>query len=163
MGLLADTSISELTPHPRYRIALWTPLPPLQSGIADYSDELLPFLHERYDVEVFVDDGYQVAPSTRARYKIFPYRTYHRRNSGLPFHLNVYHMGNDVYHLYIYEQLLRVPGLVIIHDLSISSLLYNYHVGLRDKWLLFRQEFRYSEGEEALQVLEGYLSAPFHK
>jgi glycosyltransferase involved in cell wall biosynthesis len=66
-------------------------------------------------------------------------------------------MGNDAYHLYIYEQLLRVPGLVIIHDLSISSVLYNYHVGLRDKWLLFRQEFRYSEGEEALQVLEDYL------
>jgi glycosyltransferase involved in cell wall biosynthesis/SAM-dependent methyltransferase len=156
LGLLADTSISELTPHSRYRIALWTPLPPLQSGIADYSDELLPFLHERYDVETFVDDGYQVSPDIHVCYKVFPCRAYHRRNTRLPFDLNVYQMGNDVYHLYIYEQLLREPGLVVIHDLSISSMLYNFYVGVRQNLPLFRQEFEYSEGKNALHVIDNY-------
>ena len=35
----------------RLRVAMFSPLPPLSSGIADYCVELLPHLAERFDLE----------------------------------------------------------------------------------------------------------------
>jgi len=39
------------------RIAWFSPLPPMASGIADYSFELLPFIAELADVEAFCPRG----------------------------------------------------------------------------------------------------------
>jgi len=35
------------------RVAWFTPLPPMPSGIADYSSEIVPFIAERSEIDVF--------------------------------------------------------------------------------------------------------------
>lgn len=134
----------------KLRLALWTPLPPLKTGVADYVEELLPYLDKEFDLEIFVDTDYVVKPDLESRYKIFPYPRYQERANVQPFDLNVYQMGNNAFHFFVYEQALRVPGLVVLHDLSISFGLYHYYVGIHNDIETFRREFEYSEGKQAL-------------
>ena len=140
------------------RIALWTPLPPLKTGIADYVAELLPHLAYHLDIEIFVDDGYEVDSKFRDQYNIFSYHSYPDRDQEYPFDLNIYQMGNNTYHLYIYQQALRVPGLVVLHDLSLSMILYHYYVGLRNDLAAFKDEFEYSEGVKAVKAFDSYYN-----
>jgi glycosyltransferase involved in cell wall biosynthesis/2-polyprenyl-3-methyl-5-hydroxy-6-metoxy-1,4-benzoquinol methylase len=134
----------------KYRIAIWTPLPPLKTGIADYVAELLPYLVENFDLEIFVDDSYRVAADLTNTYKVFSYREYGTRERDQPFDLNIYQMGNNQHHIFIYDQALKNPGLVVLHDLSLSFMLYHYYAGLRNDLALFKKEFLFSEGEAAL-------------
>lgn len=131
-------------------IAIWTPLPPQKTGIADYVAEILPFLTRFFDIELFVADNYDVLPDFREKYKVFFYTEYKVRDSLKPFDLNIYQMGNNSYHNYIYEQALKVPGLVVLHDLSLSFLQYDYYVGMHHDLEFFKSEMEYSEGHDAL-------------
>ncbi|RKJ22011.1 hypothetical protein D7X33_44910, partial [Butyricicoccus sp. 1XD8-22] len=40
------------------RIAFFTPLPPIKSGISDYSVELLNKLVNHFSIDVYIDKGY---------------------------------------------------------------------------------------------------------
>lgn len=140
----------------KYRIALWTPLPPTKSGIADYVAELLPYLKNKFELEIFVDTDYEVEATLQEQYQIFQYRMYEQRQSEHEFDLNIYQMGNNVFHLYIYEQALRVPGLVVFHDFSMSSVLYHYYAGVFQDIELFKKEFTYSEGIDALSKFQSF-------
>lgn len=134
----------------KYRIALWTPLPPLKTGIADYVAELLPYLVNYFDVEIFVHDSYAVSNDLFQKYIVYSYSQYGERAQNYPFDLNIYQLGNNEYHSYIYEQALKVPGLVILHDFSLSLMLYHHYAGTRNDLELFKREFLFSEGEKEL-------------
>jgi glycosyltransferase involved in cell wall biosynthesis/2-polyprenyl-3-methyl-5-hydroxy-6-metoxy-1,4-benzoquinol methylase len=143
----------------KYRIAIWTPLPPLKTGIADYLAELLPYLVENFDLEIFVDDSYNVADDLLRSFKIFPYQQYAEREQIHPFDLNIYQMGNNEYHSYIYEQALKIPGLVVLHDLSLSFMLYHLYAGLRNDLASFRNELLFSEGADALKKFNRFYNS----
>jgi glycosyltransferase involved in cell wall biosynthesis len=83
------------------RVAWFSPLPPVRSGIAAYSAELLPRLER-----LFVIDSY---PETAAH--DFVWRA--RRQ---PYDLVVYQLGNATCHDYMWAYLARYPGLVVLHD-----------------------------------------------
>jgi glycosyltransferase involved in cell wall biosynthesis len=83
------------------RVAWFSPLPPVRSGIAAYSAELLPRLAAAVDI-----DGY---PESAAH--DFVWR--HRRD---PYDLVVYQLGNAPCHDYMWAYLVRYPGLVVLHD-----------------------------------------------
>jgi len=128
------------------RIALWTPLPPLKTGIAQYVADLLPGIDKKFDLEIFVDHGYRVSEEITQKYKVFNYLSYDARVAQAPFDLNIYQMGNNTFHVYLYKQALRVPGLVVQHDLSLSYILYHYLVGISNNYRAFVAELQYSEG-----------------
>ena len=131
------------------RIAYFSPLGPQKSGIADYSEELLPYLAAGAEIELFVD-GF--APSNAAlvsRFPVHDYRARPERLSLLPhFDAAVYHMGNDHrYHEGIYEAALRSPGVLVLHDYSLQ----NFFVGLareRGDAAVYLDELAHSHGEE---------------
>src|SRR3972149_6863784 len=131
------------------RIALWTPLPPLKTGIAQYVADLLPGIDKKFDLEIFVDHGYRVSEEITQKYKVFNYLSYDARVAQAPFDLNIYQMGNNTFHVYLYKQALRVPGLVVQHDLSLSYILYHYLVGISNNYRAFVAELQYSEGPVA--------------
>ena len=56
------------------RLAYFSPLNPLQSGISDYSEELLPALAERADIDLFVDGFEPVNRAIRETFRINDYR-----------------------------------------------------------------------------------------
>ncbi len=94
------------------RVAYFSPMPPEQSGIADYSALLVPALQERVDLAV-VRRG--------------------RKNPPRGTDLALYHVGNNPdAHGWIVDALRRNPGVVVLHDFVLHHLVAGMTVGRGD-------------------------------
>ena len=94
------------------KVAYYSPIPPERSGIADYSDLLLPQLEQRLKIHV-VRRG----------------RTRPVRGTDL----SVYHIGNNPdAHGWIVDALRRRPGVVVLHDFVLHHLVAGLTIGRRD-------------------------------
>lgn len=103
------------------KLAYVSPMPPVKSGIADYSALLLPYLSSFYDIEVIVEKD---KLKDNEKLSSFPLRS----SEWFLEHANhydriVYHVGNSSYHQYILELLKLIPGVVVLHDFFLSNLL----------------------------------------
>ena len=93
------------------RLAWFSPMPPVPSGIAVCSADLVAALAGDHEIDVYVDDPVaKVAWHTRSAHE-FVWR--HRRR---PYDLTVYQLGNSSHHDYQWPYLFRYPGLVVLHD-----------------------------------------------
>ena len=94
------------------KVAIFSPMPPERSGIADYSALLLPALKARCEV-VVVKRGAKRPP----------------RGTDLC----VYHIGNNPdAHGWIVQALRRTPGVVVLHDFVLHHLVAGLTIGRRD-------------------------------
>lgn len=102
----------------RPRIAWFSPLQPVESGISLYCEQLIPILAERFDIDVVVDgyrptklkETYQVRVVDQARYRPASYD------------LIIYQIGNSPAHVYMLPWMARVPGLMVLHDTMLNHL-----------------------------------------
>ncbi len=104
------------------RIAVFSPLPPKGSGISDYTVDLISNLKRTYTIDVFHEIGY--VPDLgmgAADFGCFDYRMFDRLATVHDYRGIVYHMGNSCYHKFIYDALLRYPGIVTLHDFCLSG------------------------------------------
>jgi glycosyltransferase involved in cell wall biosynthesis/SAM-dependent methyltransferase len=124
-GIAGNGECADSRPE-RLRLALWSPLPPLPSGISDYTAELLGALGaggadaDGAEIEIFVDDGYLPDQELTAAWPIFHYSAFERRQQWRRFDMVIYQMGASMYHLYMYEAVRRWPGLLVLHDLTLG-------------------------------------------
>ena len=137
----------------RPRLAVWAPLPPEQTGIADYSVELLSGLTARADVEVFVNEGFLPDVGLMTRYRIHDHRAFERRRDQAGFDAVIYQVGTSFFHWYMYDAMQRYPGIAVLHDLSWSHVLYA-HAELHGNLDAFRAELAELEGDLALRCFE---------
>jgi glycosyltransferase involved in cell wall biosynthesis len=94
------------------KVAYFSPMPPEQSGIADYSALLLPALRERIEVEVVRRGRKRAARGTDVA---------------------IYHVGNNPdAHAWIVDALRKRPGVVVLHDFVLHHLVAGMTVGRRD-------------------------------
>lgn len=93
------------------RIAWFSPMPPVRSGIALDSEKLVAALRARHDVDVFVDEA--IAARSRDTLSAHEFVPRHRQ---LPYALTVYQIGNSSHHDYLWPYAFRYPGLVVLHD-----------------------------------------------
>ncbi len=99
------------------RIAYCSPVNPVESGISDYSEELLPYLGQYAEVTLFVDRGIvPTNPQLRAHLAVQTLDDLPGLHRKRPFDAVVYHMGNSPAHGAIYELLQQIPGVVVLHD-----------------------------------------------
>ncbi len=98
------------------KIALFSPLNPIKTGISDYNEEILFELHKHLDIDLFIQRGYEpVNEAVRAEFKIHTYVPETFDPSG--YDELLYHMGNNYEaHGYIYKALKEHPGVVVLHD-----------------------------------------------
>jgi glycosyltransferase involved in cell wall biosynthesis len=116
------------------RIAYLSPWPPQKSGVADYSYHLMPGLLTRMDITLFAESPEQCVPMSGLRIRsIDDYLV-----SAHEFDNVIYHLGNGLSHLKIYECALRVPGVIVLHD-------YNIHPFFHHGYLDTDKEFLYSD------------------
>ncbi|MEO8289202.1 MAG: glycosyltransferase family 4 protein [Chloroflexota bacterium] len=138
------------------KLAYFSPLNPIQSGISDYSEELLTALAgatvggRAVDIDLFLDKGYK--PSNReisAQFDLLAGRDFGRVASS--YDSVVYQMGNSPAHAYIYEALLKHPGVVVMHEFILHHLrIWMALNGGRRKEYVGLMERRYGEeGREA--------------
>jgi len=84
-------------------VALFSPLPPTRTGVAHYASMLLPELGKHLDVIPISEppsDTRHPTPATR-----------------------IYFLGNNPHHAWIYEEALRTPGVIVLHDLVLHHLI----------------------------------------
>jgi glycosyltransferase involved in cell wall biosynthesis len=124
------------------KIAWFSPLNPMPSGIADYSEELLPSLARHAAIDIYIDPSYTPGNAEIARsFPIIPFDpgTFKARD----YDRIVYHMGNDYSaHRYIHEALQRVPGVVVLHDL----VLMGFYAARQDGGKKFPEFIRFLQG-----------------
>jgi glycosyltransferase involved in cell wall biosynthesis len=105
----------------KMRIAYFSPLNPVKSGISDYSEEVLPFLNSYFDIDLFIDPSWDPENrEIRKKFNIIPFNA--ESFDSLKYDEIIYHMGNDYRaHKFIYESLLNYPGVVVLHDLVLQG------------------------------------------
>jgi glycosyltransferase involved in cell wall biosynthesis len=84
------------------RIAWFSPFPPVRTGVAASSAELVAALAAR---------GWRIDAYPETAAHDFPWT--HRQR---PYDLVVYQFGNSSHHDYVWPYALRYPGLVVLHD-----------------------------------------------
>src|ERR1039458_2036414 len=115
------------------RVALFSPLPPCRSGIADYSETLVEHLKPLVDLEVFADGDRPFDPSR--------------------FDIALYHLGNNPHHGFVYEAALRHPGVVVMHESNLHHLMADLTIK-RGDWDAYLRECEYEGGASALAFAE---------
>jgi glycosyltransferase involved in cell wall biosynthesis len=143
-------------PHrARPRIAFFSPLPPRITGIADYAVRLLEELKRTYAIDLYHDAGYLPDLGLKGRdFAVYDARLFDRNNVVLDYHAIVYQMGNSLeYHGYLYDVLLRHPGLVTLHDFFLSVYPYRDTRGGAEVLASFRREIRHYCPERAGEFL----------
>jgi len=115
------------------RVALFSPLPPARSGIADYTEALLASLKPLAEVSVF----------SRAEPAFDPAR----------FDAILYQLGNNVWHDFVYETALRHPGVVVMHESNLHHLIADLTIK-RGDWDGYVRECEYQGGAAAREFAE---------
>lgn len=113
----------------RRRIAFFTPLPPQQSGISDYSVDILDALSLYYDIDVFVDDGYEVMCSLPKNVRIFLHKKYKRYCQ--TYWDTIFQIGNSRYHVYMWPYVQKFGGTVVLHDYNMHGVFQDEALGQR--------------------------------
>lgn len=133
--------------HRRARLAYVSPLPPARTGIADFSAEFLPELARHYDIEVISNQDTVKTPWLRAN---TPIRSIDWLLRNIDYYDRVlYHFGNSEFHSYMFELIVAIPGVVVLHDFFLSGV--QAHLQYSDlKGAVFSEEIYYSHGYGAL-------------
>ncbi len=95
-----------------------SPLPPVRSGIADYSRDLLAALADLADVRVVRLPGQEVSDEMVATYA--PVEADRLGEDG---RLPLFQMGNNPHHEEVLCLALEIPGVVTLHDVVLHHLL----------------------------------------
>lgn len=114
---------------PRRRLAVFTPLPPSRSGIADYNAAFLPYLAHHFDIDIYLDRESVSDDFLRANFALLPHAQFPARAGD--YDAVVYDMGGSEFHAYMLDYLERFPGIVVLHDAYLGGL-YGYaefHLG----------------------------------
>jgi glycosyltransferase involved in cell wall biosynthesis len=112
---------SDVQVQPRPRIAFVSPLPPERTGIADYAVRVLPTLLPYFDVELIVNQAEVSLPPELAHLPHYP-SAWLDQHADRYRHI-VYQFGNSPFHSHMIGLLQRHPGVVVLHDFFLSSML----------------------------------------
>ena len=126
-----------------------SPLPPAETGVADYASEVLARLKHQFDI-VIVDDGDCRAAADALLLPTIPvevWRNLRRRQSR---GIDIYHLGNNRFHTGILQRALEHPGLCAIHDASLTGLL----LSSPQLWPVFQRFAEYDLGIHADRFIE---------
>lgn len=138
--------------RPRRRLAVFTPLPPERTGIANYSADLLPGLASHFVIDVYTTGASVSDTNLVANFRIRPW--YEFEVHAAEYDAIVYQVGNSPFHSHMFDLLARYPGVVVLHDFFLSSAFWyiDRHGGRTGA---FADELAYGHGSDALQDLMG--------
>ena len=103
------------------KLAYFSPVPPEKSGIADYSAQILPPFSEHYEVTLISDHCEISDPWLKENIAVRNIAWF-KQNHG-NFDRIVYHFGNSLLHSHMLPLLRAAPGVVVLHDFYLGSML----------------------------------------
>ncbi len=117
-----------------------SPLPPTRSGVADYAFELLPELARYASVSV-VEPPHWPGPRPPWAEKVGWLKP-----DAPPKALELVHLGNNPYHLWVLGRLRRWGGVVVLHDSVLHHLLVE-EAASDGSWDRFASELEHAHGQ----------------
>jgi glycosyltransferase involved in cell wall biosynthesis len=93
------------------RVAWFSPLPPVRSGVAAVNATLVPRLDTTHAIDRFVATRHAGDAAN-----VFDAHDFVWKARREPYDLVVYQLGNAACHDYMWAYLARYPGLVVLHD-----------------------------------------------
>lgn len=126
------------------RIALFTCLPPVHSGIAAYSNNLITLLSKKFEIDVFLEKI-----PLKSTHAVFHHCEFAYRHLVKPYKVIIYQLGNNEYHDFEYAYIAYYPGIVVLHDPIL------FHA--RSRYLI--ENAKYHEYEEEMRYCHGYSGA----
>jgi glycosyltransferase involved in cell wall biosynthesis len=113
-------------------LAIFSPLPPSRSGIADYCLEQLQSLSADWDVTVVIDDGVHEPSPAPPDVRVLRRRQWHADALATAPIARLYHCGNNPHHEFVLREALGQPGVVVLHDYVMHHLLRAITAGRGD-------------------------------
>jgi len=140
------------------RLAVWTPLPPSTSGVADWASELLPVLARHLEVQAVVDGSDAGDRTPLPGVRIVGSDAYEAQIDGWEADLDLYQIGNSPAHFFAYRAALRRPGVVQLHEWNLHDLVWG-EASDRGAVTDYARAMRHAHGEAgsfvAAQVARG--------
>lgn len=134
-----------------YKLALLTPLHPQRTGIADWIEEMLPYIRSKlgteYQIDIFVDNCLPTEEETLSHHRILDIDDYERHCDS--YDLAIYQIGNNSFHLKIYQLALKHPGIVILHDYAIHHIVAMLYLDILKDEAAYFDEVGFNHGEAA--------------
>ncbi len=111
--------------------AIFSPLPPSPSGIADYVAEHLEPLSRFFRLHVVVEKPEQAGHNACGDVVVHALEAFNRdpRLKRIP---RLYHVGNNPFHEFVFREAIETPGVVVLHDFVIHHLISNITLGRGD-------------------------------
>lgn len=117
-------------PTEKPRLAFFAPLPQA-TEVADYAACLLAELKNHYAIDLYHHPGYiPYASLAGSEFGCHDYRLFDRRARLLNYRGILYQMSDGPGHRFVYENLLRHPGIVTLHDASVADLHAHYEAAV---------------------------------
>lgn len=104
-------------------LAYFSPVPPLESGIAEYSKRLLPYLQKYFDIDLFIGD-YKPSPDLNYVINCKHVENFEKCNEIENYDHVLYHMGNSDHHFYMMDVLQKKKGILVLHDMYLGPMQY---------------------------------------
>lgn len=136
------------------RLAWFSPLPPIPSGIADYSFEMLPLVAEHARVDTFSPGAGALrrlrVPGTVRRFSPSAFdRMAHRYDAVL------YHLGNNPHHAFAYREALHRPGVAVFHDFVLHHMIgFQLMDGPHRDWPAYEELMASTYGQTGRRLAE---------
>lgn len=136
----------------RIPLEIWSPLPPLPTGVADYVEEQLVVLGGEFALTLVVEDPNVISGAIKERFRVVA------AERSDPDTLRLYHVGNSPLHGFVYREAVRVPGIVVLHEWNLHELLLGFAVNAHD-FDPYRRMMRREHGERGSVAAETIASA----
>lgn len=134
-----------------FKIALLTPLHPQKTGVADYIEEMLPYLRKafgnEYQIDLFADNCKPNNKDIVSHHKILEMDLY--EDVRKDYNITIYQIGNSCFHFKIYKLALKYPGIVVLHDYAIHHMVAAMFLEQMKNDTAYLEEVRYNHGQEA--------------
>ncbi|PKQ28961.1 MAG: hypothetical protein CVT63_00135 [Candidatus Anoxymicrobium japonicum] len=138
------------------KIAYFSPLNPIKSGVSDYSEELLEYLGGYGKIDLFIDDYRPSNSWIYEQFNVFNYRRIFENHGKNDHDVNIYHIGNNDNHSYIYQVCLEYPGIVVLHEPMLHHFIFSQTIGnnrVRD----YLRELDYCYNSRRAEIIKSTL------
>ncbi|HEX2913847.1 MAG TPA: glycosyltransferase family 4 protein [Chloroflexia bacterium] len=150
-----------MTADKKLKLAYFSPLNPVQSGISDYSEELLPALARYAEIDLYVDNYTPSNNEITTQFAVYPATKFSRQAGRYDTFL--FHMGNSAAHAYIYRALQETAGqgVLVLHDFVLHHFLIGQYLnnGKAAEYVRLMARHYGAPGEAiAREVIKGKLA-----
>lgn len=134
----------------RQRVAMVTPLLPERTGVASYMAEILAPLSRYFDLELYTSANPSNVLEAADHLCVRHWTQFPERAGN--YDCIIYQFGNSPFHSHMVDLLARFPGIVVLHDVYLSSMFWHMdvhggHTGV------FERALMHSHGRSAVACL----------